>query len=261
MLNKTVVKSMEIIHVFYQQEHATLSELMAHTGLPKTSAHRMAETLVEMKFLEKDGEGRYRLGLLFLSLGNLVAERLDVRAIALPHMQRLRDQYGEAVNLIIQDDTEAVYIEKADTNERIRVFTQIGRRAPLYAGACPRVLLAYLPEKEQNRLFTKFTYKHYAEGTPLSEREVRKKLQQTREQGWSLSHSELESHSSAVGVPIFDHTGHVVAGLSFVGPEIRFQEAAHVHKLAKALQQAAMDISKRLGAKEEELSEIYRFEL
>lgn len=50
MLNKTVVKSMEILHVFYDKETASLADIMEHTGLPKTSAHRMAETLVEMGF-------------------------------------------------------------------------------------------------------------------------------------------------------------------------------------------------------------------
>lgn len=257
MHNKTVVKSMEIIQVFYDQERASLTELMSRTGLPKTSVHRMAETLVEMKFLEKDADGLYRLGLLFLTLGHLVAERLDIRQIALPFMNDLRTEYGEAVNLVVQDGMEAIYIEKADTKERIRVYTQIGRRAPLYAGACPRAILAYLPEEERTDLLSEFTYKQYAAGTPTTVEEVQAKIDETRERGWSLSHSELETHSSAIGVPIFNHTGNVMAGLSFVGPEVRFQDKHRVEKLANELQQAAKSISLQLGAKEEMLNEVY----
>lgn len=257
MLNKTVVKSMEIIQVFYDKDQASLADIITHTGLPKTSAHRMAETLVEMGFLEKTQDHMYRLGLLFLKLGHLVAERLDIRQLALPFMETLRDTYGEAVNLIVQDGTDAVYIEKADTKERIRVYTQIGRRAPLYAGACPRVLFSYLPENEQQKLLQQFDFRKYAEQTPISEEQLWKKVNETKERGWTLSHSELETHSSAVAVPIFDHSGNVVAGMSFVGPEVRFQDEEHVQKLADALVQVSKELSRKLGAEEALLDGIY----
>ncbi|MFA1641960.1 IclR family transcriptional regulator [Chryseomicrobium imtechense] len=257
MLNKTVVKSMEILHVFYDKEAASLADIMTYTGLPKTSAHRMAETLVEMGFLEKSEDHKYRLGLLFLKFGSLVAERIDLRRIAYPYMQQLRDEFGEAVNLIVRDGMEAVYIEKADTTERIRVYTQIGRRAPLYAGACPRVLFSYLPEQEQQKLADAFTFVQYAEQTPISKEVLFEKVVETKKSGWALSHSELESHSSAVAIPLIDYTGNVVGGMSFVGPQIRFTDENHIATLAKALQQAGVEISRKLGAKEDVIHALY----
>ena len=46
----------------------------------------------------------------------------------------------EAINLIIRQGDEAIYIEKVDVYQKVRLYTAIGRRSPLYAGACSRVI-------------------------------------------------------------------------------------------------------------------------
>lgn len=250
-MNKTVLKSMEIIQVFFNEERLTLLQIMEKTNLPKTSAYRMAESLLELGFLEKDEHGAYRLGLIFLTLGNLVAERLDVRSIALPYMQKLRKETGEAVNLVIRDGDEAVYVEKVDTQERVRVYTQIGRRAPLYGGACPRVLLSFIEKEEQERLIESFQMKQYAAGTLTDKQSLRKSIEVTKNQGWSVSHSELEDHSSAIAAPILNHKGEVVAGISLVGPEVRFRDEEHAASMVEKVTEAAREISAKLGAQNE----------
>ncbi|WP_046174817.1 IclR family transcriptional regulator [Domibacillus indicus] len=247
-MNKTVLKSMEIIKLFFTEEKLTLLQIIERTELPKTSVYRMAESLLELGFLEKDKEGAYRLGLVFLELGSLVAERLDIRSIALPYMQRLRKETGEAVNLVIRDGDEAVYIEKVDAQERVRVYTQIGRRAPLYGGACPRILLSFMEEAERERLIESFQITQYAKGTPKTKEELRQLIERTRKNSWSISHSELEDHSSAIAAPIFNHKGDVIAGLSLAGPEVRFQDKAHVKEMIEKLTEASRQISAELGA-------------
>lgn len=247
--NKTVVKSMQILNLFIDHERLSLQEIVLETNLPKTSAHRMVLSLEEMGFLSKDEQGKYGLGLLFLQFGHLVAERLDIRKVALPVMQRLKEELGEAVNLVVRDGDEAIYIEKVDTSERVRVYTQIGRRAPLYGGACPRILLAHLPEEKQNRYVDKVEIVPYAMNTIVDKEELRRVLQECRDQGYSVSHSELENYSSAAGAPIFNHMGELVAGLSVVGPEVRFQDYEHLQKCIEKVKEAAYEISTALGYK------------
>ncbi len=149
--NVTLVRAMRVLDLFREHERLSLPEMAALSGLPKTTVFRMAGALEEMGFLSRDDRGTYRLGLRFLEFGQLVTERLDLRRVALPVMQALRDEVGDAVNLVVRDGREAIYIEKVEALAPVRVYTRIGRRAPLYAGACPRVLLAYLPEDEQER--------------------------------------------------------------------------------------------------------------
>ncbi len=94
--NKTVTKSMALLTLFRQHEELTLQELVKLSGIPKTSAHRMVGALLEMGFLQKEKDGRYSLGMLFLEFGQLVSERLDIRKAALPVMQKVNRETGEA---------------------------------------------------------------------------------------------------------------------------------------------------------------------
>ena len=82
--NKTVVKSMEILRLFIAHDQLTLNEMIELSGMPKTSVHRMATSLADMGLLEKQETGAYRLGLMFLEYGQLVADRLDIRRIGSP---------------------------------------------------------------------------------------------------------------------------------------------------------------------------------
>lgn len=244
--NKTVVKAIELLKIFLIHPQLTLQELVRMTKQPKTSVHRMVLSLEESGFLSRNQTGAFELGLAFLQFGHAVAERLDIRKIALPIMQQLKEEIGEAVNLIIRDGNEAIYVEKVDTTEAVRVYTAIGRRAPMYGGACPRILLAYLPLDQCERYLNTVDLVPIANNTITDMDTLRQVLIESRQNGYSISHSELANYTSAVASPIFDHIGQVVAGLSIVGPENRFK-AENLPRLIQKTKAATLEISKKLG--------------
>jgi IclR family KDG regulon transcriptional repressor len=244
-MNKTVVKTLELLQLFTKYEQLTLQEIVQLTKLPKTSVFRMVQSLMAIGFLRKEGEA-YELGLSLLQLGCLVAERLDVRKVALPIMKQLREETSEAVNLVVKDGDEAIYVEKVETSEPVQVYTRIGRRAPLYAGACPRVLLTFMSSAEQERYLERVELIPIASKTIVHRDELKTVIHDAKKKGYTVSHSELADYSSAVAVPIFNHQGEVVAGLSVVGPENRFQPS-YIEQLIPKLKHAAGQISKALG--------------
>lgn len=244
--NKTVVKSMELLNLFIEHSRLSLNEMVELSGIPKTSIHRMVGSLEGMDFLQKGEDGRYSLGLLFLQFGQLVAERLDIRQIALPAMTKLRDQVEEAVNLIIRDGKEAIYIEKLDTNHPVRLYTKIGRRSPLYAGACSRIILSYIEEKERERYLQETELIPIGHGTITDKERLRQELELAREKGYTISSSELENDTVSIAAPIFDHTGRLVAGISIAGPQVRF-EKERIPDLIGHLLKTSEEISRELG--------------
>jgi IclR family transcriptional regulator, KDG regulon repressor len=244
--NKTVVKSMDVLNLFVHHPKLSLGEIVELSGIPKTSVHRMIGSLSSMGFLQKDQDGKYVLGLLFLQFGQLVAERLDLRKIALPIMKSLRDEVKEAVNLIIKDGTEAMYIEKVDTSHPVRLYTKIGRRSPLYAGACSRVILSFMHEEEQEQYLQEIELTAIGSGTITDKEELRRILAEARKAGYTLSYSELENDTTAIAAPIFDHSGCLCAGLSIAGPDSRFGKD-RVAELIALVQEAAKEISWQLG--------------
>ncbi|GGG05741.1 IclR family transcriptional regulator [Paenibacillus abyssi] len=247
--NKTVVKSLDLLNLFLTNEKLSLNEMVQLSGMPKTSIHRMIGSLEDMGFLHKDEESKYSLGLLFLQFGQLVAERLDIRQAALPIMKTLRDDFEEAVNLVVKERNECIYIEKLESTHPVRLYTKIGRRAPLYAGACSRIILSFLPDQEREQYLNEIELVPIGLGTITDKQKLRHVLEESRLRGYSVSHSELEDHTASLAAPIFDYTGQVVGGLSIAGPDVRFQED-RLPELIESVKSAANEISRKLGRKE-----------
>lgn len=244
--NKTVVKSMDILNLFLTHPKLNFNEIVQFSGMPKTSVYRMVMSLEEMGLLDKDEDGKYSLGLLFLQFGHLVAERLDIRQIALPVMKKLHDNVGESVNLVIQDGREAIYIEKLDTKQHVKHYTAIGQRAPLYAGACSRIILAFLPHNEREQYLDQIELKPITSRTIVDKEELRLILEESQKKGYAVSHSELENHISAVAAPIFNYKGSIIASISIAGLGWNYQKEM-LPSMIEKVKSAAIEISKKFG--------------
>jgi len=244
--NKTVVRSMDILNLFMDHTELSFQEIIDLSAIPKSSVYRMLKSLEEMEFLEKGPDAKYRLGMLFLKFGHLVSMRLDVRKIAYPIMKELHNEVEEAVNLVVRDGDEAIYIEKIDMKQKVRLYTAIGRKSPLYAGACPRAIFSFLPEQELKEYLDSVELQSFAMGTITDKEKLYEKIQQERQQGYTISHSELENYTSAIAAPIFNHKGEVVAGLSIAGLEANYQEE-NIKIFVEKLKNATSEISRQLG--------------
>ena len=98
-------------------------------------------------------EERYRLGTQLLHLGALVKAAYPARQVALPLMDALREATGQSVQWVVRDGQEGVYLEVLEARSRVRLYIAPGRRAPLYAGASTRLLLAFAPAEVQRAVF------------------------------------------------------------------------------------------------------------
>ncbi|AFQ56349.1 HTH-type transcriptional regulator KipR [Bacillus subtilis] len=244
--NKTVVKSMALLNLFLHKPSLTLSELVSLTGMPKTSVHRMVSSLEEMGFLSRDASGAYSLGLVFLEFGQLVADRLDIRKIAKPVMEELCREVDEAVQLIMRDGNEAIYVEKIEGTQTVRLYTAIGRRSPLYAGACARSILSFLPREEIEAYIKQTELISIGSGTITDPEKLLQEIDASVQNGYTVSYSELENYTAAIGAPIFNHERQVAAGISIAGFEARFTED-RLPYLTEKVKDAALQISRKIG--------------
>ena len=244
-INKTAVKTMDILELFYEHEEPQFNR--------DGSAYEYAENICLSFnwFVRRNGvlqkmrrEISFRV--VFLRFGQLVSQRLSVRNIAIPYMKELRDSLGQAVNLIIQDGNDAIYVEKMEGVQPVRVYTAVGRRAPLYAGACPRILLSYFSEEKKRKYIEETNLKQFADGTIVDKKQLLEVLQMAKKEGHTISYSELENHTAAIAAPIFANDGTVVAGISISGLAIEYSESNISYFIAK-VKETANRISKELG--------------
>ncbi|HEY9569940.1 MAG TPA: IclR family transcriptional regulator [Metalysinibacillus sp.] len=244
--NKTVMRSMLLLDLFEQHAELTFQEVITLSEMPKSSVYRMLQSLEELGFLEKGEDLKYRLGTIFLKYGHLVASRLDIRHISYPIMEKLHEETKEVINLTVRSGDEAIYIEKIDRYQTIRLYTEIGKKSPLYAGACPRALLAFLPVNEQTTYLERTPLVQMASGTLTTIAALKQVMAKEREQGFTVSHSELEDNTAAVAAPIYNYQGEVIAGISAAGIAANY-DAAYITNLSEKTIEAAAKISAKLG--------------
>nr|WP_246390620.1 IclR family transcriptional regulator [Nocardioides soli] len=119
-----------------------LSELSRRTGMPKATAHRLLQSLIQFGAVEREGNG-YRIGIRLYELGQLSQQAQTLRATALPMLTRLHSATHATVHLAVLEQTEVVYLDKLIGPMGPRIPSRLGGRMPAYCTALGKVMLAH----------------------------------------------------------------------------------------------------------------------
>ncbi len=222
-----------------------LSELARASGFAKATCLRSLRALESHGLVVREGE-RYRLGTRLLHLGALVKAAYPARQVALPLMDALREATGQSVQWVVRDGQEGVYLEVLEARSRVRLYVAPGRRAPLYAGASTRLLLAFAPLAVQQAVL-EGERKRYTPATPVSPSKLRWLLQQTQQCGFAASFGELEPHSAELAAPVRGPSGEVLAAVSMAGAEAHYLGEEVLNDYLQRLGRVAEEVSRRLG--------------
>lgn len=201
----------------------SLKILSAETGLHISTAYRILAALMHNQFVERDASGGYRLGLRLLQLGVRLHSNLDLRALALPVLESVRDKLNESVNLTIREGDEVVYIEKATPNRMMHVQQMIGSRAPLHVTAVGKLMLGVAGEDAIAGYAQRTNLPAYTRNTIVLADQLKATCLKAVEQGYALDNGEAEIDVGCIGVLIYDNTGKAVAGMSVSAPIERRQ--------------------------------------
>ena len=245
---KTVERTLALLNLFAGRPEWSwsLAELAEASGIHKTTVLRMLSTLERHGYLVREAESRrYRLGPAALALGGAAAG-MRIRQVAYPVLRRLTEETGETAMLHVISGTQSVCIDKVESPQPIRVTYDIGRQGPLYAGSSGKVLLAFLEPAELDRLLPRLKLRRYTELTITDRGALRRELEQIRERGYATSYGELDPGVYAIGAPVWGSLGRLEAGVSLVGPGVRWTEAHWQHYVSATLK-AAREVSLRLG--------------
>jgi DNA-binding IclR family transcriptional regulator len=131
----------DILGAFEGVGSLTLAQVVSRTGLPRSSAHRILEHLVKVRWLRRE-DNTYELGLRMLELGTLAAHHNALRSAALPHLHNVQNQTSLVVHLAVLDGTDIVYLDKVGGRLGMRVPSRVGGRAPAHCTAAGKMLLA-----------------------------------------------------------------------------------------------------------------------
>jgi DNA-binding IclR family transcriptional regulator len=222
----------------------TLSEISRAAELSLTTAHRQLAELTNWGALERDDDGRYRIGLRLWGVASLARPSLELRDAALPFMQDLYEATHENVQLAVADGDEVMYVERISGRHAVHIVTRPGSRLPMHATGVGLVLLAHAPFDQVERVLAG-PLRRYTDHTITDPARLRLVLGDARRDGYVISDRQIELVSVSIAVPIWGRHNAVVAALSVVISAKR----AQARRLVPAVRTAALGISRVLGAR------------
>lgn len=242
-------RAVQILTLLSDGRPRTLTEISEEIGFSNSTTFRLLVTLANHHLVERDPkDGRYRLGLRCLELARAYHDSSDLRRIALPELEKLRDETGETVHLAVLDEMEVVYLEKLHGHHAIGLMSsRVGARLPAYCTGLGKALLAYANPEEVRNHFAQRGLHPFTSETITNITALMNHLEQVRSSGYALDRGEHEAEVRCVAAPIFDADGKVIAAISVSGPASRMDPIEANHALIERTLQAAQTISAKLG--------------
>jgi len=224
-----------------------IAELSKRVGLHVSTVHRILATLVARGYARQNPEtGRYALGAKALHLAESYLGQMDIRRVGRPVLERLSQETGETANLVILDRREALYLDKVESPQSLRIFSRIGRRAPLHSTAVGKVLLAYRSKAQVNSLLGRGALERLTRHTITSVSQVRRELEKVHDQGFALDREECEEGACCIAVPIRNAQGDVEAALGISAPTTRLTPR-RMEELVPIMLRTGQVVSAQLG--------------
>lgn len=219
----TLQKGLDILHAFLASPEAlTIRDLSTHSGIPVTSLYRFLHTLEQNHYVVRhEASGKYALGLAAFRLGAHVAKGMDLRRTVQPILKELAVKTEESAILTIRDRDKALCIDCVESDHGIRFSQKIGRAAPINVGAAGKVLLAFMPQQERDKLLRGMKFRPARPEAIQDRKALLHRLDQIRKDGYDLSRGELTDGAFGIAAPILDQSHCAVAAISVSGPKFR----------------------------------------
>ncbi len=226
----TIAKALAILEevVAHQQKGLRFSQIVALTGIPKTSVHRIIKELTKAGYLSRSSESeRYRADLKIVSLGAEVLSQFSLRQHMRPHLSELNRQTGYATNLAIRQGLLGVYIDRIESRgQGLKLFSEVGQSFPLHSSGLGKALLAYADEETVSRILSE-PLRQYTGNTITDPVRFREELARIREAGYAIEREETFRGVMCFGAAILGPGGKCLGSVSNAIPIYSKEEQDH----------------------------------
>ena len=244
---KSAWRVVEILDLLGEEPQGlTISEISRRLGIARSSAHGLVQTLLRSGYIHTDGgdRKRFRLGVRLIQLGLNVADSLDVRSVARPHLERLVARTHETAFLALPLGGELVYVDKIVSDVReVRTDLRLGARRPLHCTSLGKALLAAISDASVREAVKELGMRRATSSSIDSASALVTDLQATRDRGYSIDRHEAVVGVCCVGAPIRDHLGKPRAAISVSTIDQLFRP----EELGPEVLEAALAVSHSLG--------------
>ena len=241
--SQTLVRGLEVLEAVASGVD-NLADLAATVKLNRSTAHRLAATLVEKRYLTFAPRQGYGLGPKALEIGYQARIQLTIPRVAREHLEALAAQTGDTVHLGILDGNRALYLDKIPGRRRIDISSRVGEVQPLRSTGLGKALLL----DEGDARLREFYRCENGNGElyDVPEASWLKRMHDYAKHGYAFDLEENEDRIRCVAAPVRDATGKIKAAIS-VSSAAQYMDDKRMQALIPDVRRAADLISRDLG--------------
>ncbi len=232
------------------QAPTTVSEVAVRLNTSVPSASRMVQTLTEAGAIRRDVQsGRFEISVGLAQVGAAALRSLAFRRAALPVIAGAISELRRPVNIGVPDRDNAIWLESVTFSGNYTSSTLMGVAIPYHAATMGKVLLAFMPPADVERIIGGNLHR-YTEATLIAPESLRAELALIRDCGFAINRGEFRENGLAVAVPLIDSLGQPVAAFSVPATQ---DELEPTGDLVRKLRHLTGSIAQQLGYADESL--------
>jgi len=231
----------------FQVVERSVAEISKELNMRPSKVSRMIRTLEPEGFFTKNLEtGKYALGIGFFELGMAYILNFPLRKIIRPHIEQMAKEINMTASWAILKNSNTIVVDRIQ-NLNIDLMTyRIGLNLPIHSTSLGKVLLAYLPEDEQDKILQSVKLTKFTPKTKTDPRLIKKDLKLILERGYATDEGETHEDLNCIAAPIKDGNEKVVAGINLMDEKSR-TSPEKLFQFKNYLKEKALFISCQLG--------------
>ena len=246
---KTLKDLAKIVSLFntFQVDERSVTEISKALGMLPSKVSRMLRTLEAEDFFEKNSEtGKFRLGIGFFELGMVYAFNFPLRKIIRPHIEQMAKELNLTVSCGILRNCKVVVIDRVQNLNIDLLAYRIGLNLPVHSTSIGKVLLAYAPGQEQNRILQSVHLVKFTNRTVVNQKLIKENLRLVKQRGYATDKCETHEDLNCLAAPIRNANGEVIAAINLMDEKNR-TSAEKLFGFADYVKEKALFISRQLG--------------
>ena len=238
--SQSVIAAMAILEAFDRtKDEMTLAQISQTLGFAKSSTLRHLKALSQSGYLIYEPERKvYALGPAVLSLAQrFISQRAPIMMFR-PFLFEVAEETHETAHFGILNEIEVIYLDIAESAQRIRAYVERGDRLAAHVTASGKAILANSPQHTVEDFIDRWVASPDAP-SPMRVERFRHELEATKQRGYGINLDEWMKDVSATSAPVFAPSGKVIGAVGIAGPSSRINSNSIDEKGAIVLKKAA----------------------
>jgi DNA-binding IclR family transcriptional regulator len=243
---KDLAKLLKLFNNFHTEE-LSVAEISKVLAMSPSKVSRMLGTLEGEGIIERQKRnGKYRLGIMLFELGVAYAYHFPLRKIIRPHIEQMAKEIQVTVSWAVLKKNRVIVLDRIQNLPIDVLAYRVGLNMPVHSTSVGKVLLAHLPEEQQDAILKSVDLNKVTDATMIEPDEIKQHLKLTKARGYATDEEETYEGINCIAAPIRDGGGEVICAISLMDEKSRTSRE-QLYQHVDYLKEKALFISRQLG--------------